>query len=516
MAGVHDGKIQLDGVRVLPNYHGRLRMRQRLESTGIRRALRSTVAVLASACTLGSIDFATAIELHYGADYLGEYSNNVRLTPSDEQADWINTAEIHLEMADSPESFAAAGRRLLSVSSRGLDLTRSSGYIDEARTRLSSRAAPRGFGLERTKDIEALVSARMTYEHYVNGSFDDQLLFGVDAFSTLMIRPRWFSWTVEDRFGQAPVSRLAATTADNRQDFNVFSTGPNFAFRFAPQHTVELEARYGRDMFQASPVDSQRYSGALRWVYAGSPSTLFSLNTQGERVDFESADNDFDRLDIFVGLATRRSRSEFLVNVGWSQIYRDRGALSEPIGRLEWSYLLTSGSRMGALLFAEHRDTAEDLVSITADTPRDTVGFTEPAVVADNIFTKHAEIFYEYARPFVGGRVSILADDRDYSASDELNERAYGGLLEIGYRPATLWEARLAAGYTFRDLPNARRADMGLGRTDNDSEISLRLLYRVQRHLTVSLRAAWLDRASTDPSVEFTEIVGGLALSYER
>jgi hypothetical protein len=251
MAGVHDGKIQLDGVRVLPNYHGRLRMRQRLESTGIRRALRSTVAVLASACTLGSIDFATAIELHYGADYLGEYSNNVRLTPSDEQADWINTAEIHLEMADSPESFAAAGRRLLSVSSRGLDLTRSSGYIDEARTRLSSRAAPRGFGLERTKDIEALVSARMTYEHYVNGSFDDQLLFGVDAFSTLMIRPRWFSWTVEDRFGQAPVSRLAATTADNRQDFNVFSTGPNFAFRFAPQHTVELEARYGRDMFQA-------------------------------------------------------------------------------------------------------------------------------------------------------------------------------------------------------------------------------------------------------------------------
>jgi hypothetical protein len=129
---------------------------------------------------------------------------------------------------------------------------------------------------------------------------------------------------------------------------------------------------------------------------------------------------------------------------------------------------------------------------------------------------KRAEIFYEYARPFVGGRVSILADDRDYSASDELNERAYGGLLEIGYRPATLWEARLAAGYTFRDLPNARRADMGLGRTDNDSEISLRLLYRVQRHLTVSLRAAWLNRASTDPSMEFTEIVGGLALSYER
>ena len=230
MAGMHDGKTQLDG-SCLRNYHGRLRMRQRLESTGIRRTLRSTVAVLASTCTLGSIDFATAIELHYGADYLGEYSNNVERAPSDEQADWINTAEIHLEMADSPESVAAAGRRLLSVSSRGLDLTRVSGYIDEARTRLSSRAAPRGFGLERTKDIEALVSARMTYEHYVNGSFDDQLLFGVDAFSTLMIRPRWFSWTVEDRFGQAPVSRLAAITADNRQDFNVFSTGPEVSPR---------------------------------------------------------------------------------------------------------------------------------------------------------------------------------------------------------------------------------------------------------------------------------------------
>src|SRR5919106_5435854 len=328
MAGVHDGKIQLDGVRVLPNYHGRLRMRQRLESTGIRRALRSTVAVLANACTLGSIDFATAIELHYGADYLGEYSNNVRLTPSDEQADWINTAEIHLEMADSPESFAAAGRRLLSVSSRGLDLTRNSEHIDEARTRLSSRATPRGFGLERTKDIEALVSARMAYEHYVNGTFDDQLLFGLDAFSTLMIRPRWFSWTLEDRFGQAPKRRLEAITADNRQDFNIFSTGPNFAFRFAPQHTVELEARYGQDMFQDSPAaDSQRYSGALRWVYAWSPSTLFSINTEGERVDFESADSDFDRLDVFVGLATRRARSEFLVNVGWSQIYREGDSL---------------------------------------------------------------------------------------------------------------------------------------------------------------------------------------------
>jgi hypothetical protein len=68
----------------------------------MERSKRNTVAVLASVCTLGSIDFATAIELHYGADYLGEYSNNVRLTPSDEQADWI----IEFRISNGYESFS--------------------------------------------------------------------------------------------------------------------------------------------------------------------------------------------------------------------------------------------------------------------------------------------------------------------------------------------------------------------------------------------------------------------------
>lgn len=269
----------------------------------------------------------------------------------------------------------------------------------------------------------------------------------------------------------------------------------------------------GSSIDEGNPLidtDSQRYAGALRWTYAWSPSLLLTAGVLGRSVDFAGASNDFDQLDFLVGIAAARSRSRFLLGVGWSQIYREDGStLSEPVARLDWIYRLTSRSRMGASASVEQTDTAQDLLTRSADRPRDPVGFLGEAVVAGPVYTKQARIFYEHARPSAGGRLSILIDDRDYSESAELNEQSYGGLLEINYRLSALWEARFSAGYTVRDLLNADR-------TDRDSDVSIRLLYRAPRHFILSLRAAWNDQSSTEPGRDFTEFIGGLTIGYER
>jgi hypothetical protein len=80
---------------------------------------------------------------------------------------------------------------------------------------------------------------------------------------------------------------------------------------------------------------------------------------------------------------------------------------------------------------------------------------------------------------------------------------------EINYRLSALWEARFSAGYTVRDLLNADR-------TDRDSDVSIRLLYRASRHFILSLRAAWNDQSSTDPQAEFQEVIAGLTIGYAR
>jgi hypothetical protein len=494
---------------------------EKARQTGMMHVLRGMLATLAGACAWGRVDLAAAVELRYGAEYSGEYSTNVGRndtgigrTLMDEQSDWINTTVLHIDIADSAESLGLAGQRILSGSSRGIDFTGAAISIGET---------GRGFGLERTKKIDALISARMTYEHYVKGTFDDQLLFGLDALSTLTIRPKWFSWTFEDRFGQTPITRQIAITPNNRQDFNVLSTGPNFTFRFGPQHTLELEGRYGRDMFFGgdssvvptdSQADSQRYIGAMRWTYGWSPSLLFSVNAKGEGVDFDSTPpRAFDRLRFLVGIVAARSRSNFLLNVGWSHTtHREDGSApseSEPIGRLEWIYRLTSGSRVGVSVSAEPTDTASELLSITADKPRDPEGFVGEAVVPDTIFEKQSQIFYEHVRPSIGGRISILLNERDYSNSNELDERSYGGLLEFNYRLSALWEARCNVGYTVRDFRNTDR-------TDRDTGIGVRLLYHAPRNITVSLRAAWNNQFSTDPTAEFSEAIAGLTIGYAR
>jgi hypothetical protein len=97
-----------------------------------------------------------------------------------------------------------------------------------------------------------------------------------------------FTWTITDTLGQISSQPFAALVASDRQNVNVFSTGPDFRLRIDSEDHFDLLARYGADTYGNSELNDRNYRG--RGVLAhdfGASGSQISLVYDYRRLDFE-------------------------------------------------------------------------------------------------------------------------------------------------------------------------------------------------------------------------------------
>ena len=409
----------------------------------------------------GMVSSLQAGEFAYGLGYLATHSDNISRVPANERSEWIHS--------------------LLA-----------------------------GFAYqENTTNLVARVLAQAEYNNYQKGTYGDETLYYLNSSAVWTISPQRFLWTLEDTARQALVDSTGVDTPSNRAGVNVLSTGPDFFVRFSPVQALALGARLGDVYTGRANADSKRFSGNAGWQYQASSVSTYSLNYQvlDVRYDNSTLNNDFRRQDMFARAQYRPSRSQYTLDLGESDIHRDRGSdLSGSLARLMWTRQLTTESTLGVSASREFSDTGTALLtaSQTLNSPTTAAGQAAPStVVTSDILTsdvylaKHGEIFYYLRGNRVGAQ--LQASQRKYDFETTARDRKEtGGRAQFDFYYSSTTTASLFTEYAKTEYLNFVRRD-----TDRDS--GMRYGYRLTRTVSFGLEGRHTERRSTDPTLKYVD-----------
>lgn len=356
---------------------------------------------------------------------------------------------------------------------------------------------------ENTPDVVARVLSQAQYNKY-KYVYGDETLFNLDSSAVWTVSPQRFNWSAQDVYRQLPVVITATATPANRQNVNVFSTGPDFLLHFSPVQTLALGARYGNFYASRSNVDNDNVSGYARWLYQSTPRTTYSLNYEVFQVDYKDdvANVNRKQQDLYLSVHTRPSRSEYMLDLGTTRISRDRMAdLRQGRGRLSWVREINPETNMGASVGAEFSNTGNDVLAASAaaagpaPSPAPVV---QPSVVTGDVYrTKRGQVFYSRHSSRFGTSLQVFGQEVDYQLTP-FDNRQSGGDLQLSYYysdtiTTTLFSYYVKTKYTI------------LTRRDTDRDAGLRFAYRVGRDILTALEGRRIERSSTDPTAPFTD-----------
>lgn len=407
---------------------------------------------------------AHAAELSYGFQYEAERSSNIRRVPVNEQEETVDSVGLSARYRENLPNFRSE------------------------------------------------VAASTERRHFRNGTFQDETLLFLDGTAIWLPTPQ-FSWTVADSFRNVPASRALPDTPANREDTNVFLTGPTIEWRLAPADHLITEARVGRFDAERSDVDNDRHSAALRWRRRHSSLAENSLNYEYLRVEFDNdvQNANYERRDAFYRGVFRRARNQITLDLGRTNIDRERNPeIDGSLFRLTATREVSSTRRMGVNLSAEYSDTAFSLApsGITSETP--TAGTaaeaTSETLTGDVFYTRRAEAFLTGSAVPLLWTVTVFTGDVDYEmTTSDVEDR--GGIFTVSYLRTANLSFNLYSNYT-------RSIYTVLNRTDRDVVNGASVAYRLSRSLQVSLEGQRAERRSSDPLQPFVDDRVFLRLAY--
>lgn len=392
-----------------------------------------------------------AAELNYSLGYQAEHSSNIRRAPTAAEEDTISA------------------------------VTASVSYREESRV------------------LRAQLAANSQYRDYRNDTFEDEAVSFLDGTLLWTISPN-LSWTVADSFRNVPAAQTLADTPANRENTNVFSTGPTAQWRITPVDTLVADARYGRLTADTTDIDNDRHSGALRWVHRRSATTDVSLNYEQLRVDFDNdaLNRNYRRQDMSIRGQVRPGRTAVALELGASDIDRDGlPGLDGSLVRFTVAREISSVRRMGVIVSSEYSDTAIALSpSGISSLPSGT--FIAPeALTADVYYDKRIETYIESTAGIMPWGVRAFRREADYETTANDVEQS-GGRVDIGLRRSSYTGMAVFSNYVRSDHLDAARLD-------RDVENGVRFNVRLRQSLDFQLQASRIERRSSDPTQSFVD-----------
>lgn len=360
--------------------------------------------------------------------------------------------------------------------------------------------------------LRSEVAVSSERRNYRRGMFQDETLFHLDGTVVWLPTPQ-FSWTVADSFRNVPVSQALPDTPANREDTNIFLTGPGIEWRITPADHLLAEARYGRFDAERSDIDNDRHSVALRLRHRHSSLAEQSLNLEYLRVEFDNdlSNTNYRRQDLFYRGRFRPSRNELTMDLGHTSIDRDR--LSEVSGslfRLTAARDVTLSRRVGIVLSSQYSDTAIDLAPsgiTTTPAPGGAAEATSETLSGDIFYTKRAEVYMNSVAAPLPWSITGHTSDIDYEETpSDVDEK--GGSVMVSYLRTANLSFGIYARYNRSDYPILDRIDRDV---TNGANISLRL----SRTLLLFLEGQRVERRSSDPLQSFTDDRVLLRLAYD-
>jgi hypothetical protein len=176
-----------------------------------------------------------------------------------------------------------------------------------------------------SRRLQADLDLNAAYEHYFDDNFDNDVVGGFDGTAVLGIIPERFDWFFQDNFGQTRRDALAAGTPDNRENFNYFTTGPDFTLRLGSVTSVRLSGRYSSRDYEDAAFDGESYGAVAALIRHMSSSSTVSLNVESERFEYDdvTVNNEYDRNEAYLRYQLDNSRTNLSIDAGVTQLDDD-------------------------------------------------------------------------------------------------------------------------------------------------------------------------------------------------
>ena len=407
------------------------------------------VSVLVSLCLLASTN-AFAVDIAYYAGARAAYSDNIRLQPV-------------VEENESPLSVLA-----------GVQVTEESSLMS----------------LSLDSDLQ--------YINYTQNTFSDEILGDLNLDLVAYAIPDRLSWIVTNNWGQLLEDTLSAPSPSNREDVNIFSTGPDLYFLFGKTNRLTLFGRYVDDYYEIRDFDSERVNyGAsyVRFLPGERSIGVYGVRTD---VDYDSmALTDYNRNDLFLRFESETSKSQFRLDAGYSELERDfDGATDDGIlAELEFSRDISGTSKVIALYSYSYSDSGERFTDISSGS--EDLATDDIAEVPDPFRLEEFRIGFDRSTGVDNFRLALGAQEEEYTVSIDRDRQIRE--VEASYSRSLnkAISVGIAGNFTNRDYDNRDRED-------DDWNVDLFGIYELSRNLDIRLELSTLERSSSGADISST------------
>lgn len=360
---------------------------------------------------------------------------------------------------------------------------------------------------ENTANLRYDINSRLQSTDYMNNQADNENLGRLSATSTWIIKPGFFEWYLNDTFTQTTIDPYLANTPSNRQNANALSTGPNYYFRFNARNNLNLEARV-ENYDYAENIDSNRASGAARWIYRADSALNLSLNYEFLKAMFtDSENNNYNRQDTYIRADYHRHTNIFTMEVGGTRVNNEN---VEDFNNSRYMVSITNQRTRttNIQLSYEHSlsDTGTELLDKGVfNVNNDTVETTSN----DTYLSDSTRMTYSNQTSYGNFSIDALYSDRTYTRQIELDNI---------YKAATItniWELHRAS----RLVLSARLSDtfysnLSPTREDKDSTYEISYYYSARRNINIRTRIASIKRDSSIDAFSYEDTQYMIGLEY--
>ena len=356
--------------------------------------------------------------------------------------------------------------------------------------------------------LDASLSANGRFNTYLDDSFSDEFLFNGSGNLNFTFVPDVFEWSASTVYSQALLNVLVANTPDNREDVNVFTTGPRLTLPVARATAVQLSAQYSDRYFEIRETDNSDilYSGALVQTLSSGARLSLELSTQETEFDAEGL-REFERRNAALRFASETVRTGINVAVGTNEIEIGGETQSTPSIDVELS---RRTSPRTTLTLGYNQQFADGSRSFQALLEAPELGSPVNDVfligVPNETRILRLGSSTEYQRTTIG--LSVFNEDVSSVTLSDQSRETLGASFSVCRQIAYAGYATLAVSYTERDFVSVS--------DDTTWVAGFNISNRVTRNVTVSLGLQHQTRDADIPTFSFDENRISLSIRYSR
>lgn len=340
------------------------------------------------------------------------------------------------------------------------------------------------------------------YRDYYWESFQDDYDLTTKSRVDWKIVPDVFSWHFSDEFRQIPISTLVNDRPDNRQDRNIFSTGPDLHFRFTGDYRLGLSMRYEDEYFEESETDNTRQEFLVTLEHAINSVSTISINGDHRRVQYDNLllNRNYTEHRAYISYARSMGRTRSGGDLGASRTRPDDiEEISGAYIRFFMSHRLNSRSDAELTYLRRYSDAANFTRTSTSpefDDETDNGIFLFKELAGSFLFRDGIDFL----------KFSVVFRERNFQSGD-LDRKRAGAVLDYRRSIHPLMMFHIGGAYGSYDYLQIKRADETL-------DTSAGLTYVLNRSMLLDLSLSGSRRQSSDERVEYREQRGSLSITY--